>query len=337
MILSNKRNVSLDILRIIACFLVVFYHSRATYTGSREITPPISVLNNLSTCLAFFLGRLGVPFFLLISGYFSFNKEIDTLVFLKKRITRIVPPLVLWLFGSTLLIGGTSDFWHNVWNLSCAGHLWYLYTLVGILFIIPIVNPFIVKASLKELLLYLGLWGLTLIFNHDFFNGIEPIQLDGYGLSASNPIEAFLCFYGYFGYYILGFIASKYTVSTKTIYCLLFASVLSWVITIVLLGISVENVYRSWKYLSISVALMTFSIFVVFVRWRYNKHSETIRLISYLTFGCYLVHWIVLELISKVAFFQYVNSIVTGSIVFSISMLISYLISKLPHHKYIIG
>lgn len=124
---NNNRNISLDVLRIIACFLVVFYHCRTVNTNPIAFSNPINIINGISTFIAFVLGRLGVPLFLLIGGYFAFSNQINTFAFLRKRLARIVIPAAFWLVLNTLLISGTNNFIHNIWNLTCAGHLWYIY------------------------------------------------------------------------------------------------------------------------------------------------------------------------------------------------------------------
>lgn len=60
---NNNRNISLDVLRIIACFLVVFYHCRTVNTNPIAFSNPTSIINGISTFIAFVLGRLGVPLF----------------------------------------------------------------------------------------------------------------------------------------------------------------------------------------------------------------------------------------------------------------------------------
>lgn len=250
----SSRNIAMDILRIIACFLVILYHSRGVYQGD-------NLFNKLCGFGAFFFGKLGVPFFLLIGGYFAFNQKLDAFSFLKKRLSRIVFPTLFWLIVPTLLIGGTENFFNNVLDLKCAGHLWYMYALIGILFLVPIINPYLQKTTGKELSLYISIWCITLILNGNYFDAFKNYEITDDGMSGSNPIFAFLNFYGYFGYYLLGFVASKYTLKSKHVILMTIGGLCSLLIFMLIFRM---NVYSSWFYLSIPVTLVSFAVFNLF-------------------------------------------------------------------------
>lgn len=336
---TPRRNLSLDLLRIIACFLVILYHSRGLNHDSINGTP-LSVFNAACGFGAFFFGRLGVPLFLMIGGYFAFQPESSTFTFLKKRLGRVVIPTLFWLLLSTLLIGGTNDFFNNVWHLKCAGHLWYMYTLIGILFLIPVVNPFLQKATKKELVLYVGIWALTLILNGNYFDVFKNYELTHSGMSGSNPAFAFISFYGFFGYYLLGFIAAKYSIKKKYVCVMAVGSILLWLFTAIVCHV---GLYGSWFYLSIPVALLSFALILIFKNLNIsNLYTPPyllykIKTMSYLTFGIYLVHIVVLDFLSKINFFNHANVLITACVVFVISLFITWGVSLLPIKQYIIG
>lgn len=339
---AKQRNLSMDILRIFACFLVILYHSRGLNRDPMT-SDPISIFNTACGFGAFFFGSLGVPLFLMIGGYFAFQPELNTFIFLKKRLGRVVIPTLFWLLLSTLLIGGTDDFFYNVWNLKCAGHLWYMYTLIGILFLIPVVNPFLQKATKKELALYVGIWALTLVLNGNYFDVFKNYELTNYGMSGSNPVFAFIRFYGYFGYYLLGFIATKLSFSKKTVCMMFVASIASWLFTVYVFGL---ELHAAWFYLSIPVVLSSFALFEFVKALKINNllpppHSSEFRqcidTVSYLTFGAYLVHWLIRYYVSKIDFFLHANVLIVGTLIVLISFSVSFVISLTPFRKYIIG
>lgn len=312
---NNNRNISLDVLRIIACFLVVFYHCRTVNTSPIAFSNPISIINGISTFIAFVLGRLGVPLFLLIGGYFAFSNQINTFTFLRKRLARIVIPSAFWLVFNTLLISGTSNFIHNIWNLTCAGHLWYIYTLIGILFLIPVVNPFLQQASNKELSIYLCIWGLSLIFNGNNFKALSVYSLTNYGMCTPNIVLSFINFYGFFGYYVCGFMLKRHSMNKYMIMCFVVLSMFIWGISTFFHGISVSNLYSNWLYLSIPVVLISVSIFSIVSNFNVRYGGGKIRIVSYFTFGIYLVHWLIIDKLSQMAFFQNANVFITTAVV----------------------
>ena len=258
-------------------------------------------------------------------------------MFLKKRLSRIVPPFVFWLVVTTLLAGGTDNFWVNIWTLNYAGHLWYIYMLIGLLFIVPIVNPFLQKASEKEILLYLTIWGITLIFNGNYFESLHIYKLDNYGMSASNIFFAFISFYGYFGYYLLGFIASRRDYKKKSLFIYAVCSIISLFLTSFLFDINIKS---AWFYLSIPVVLMSYAVLILFKSFKTHFSSiweQIIPIVSNLTFGVYLIHGLVIHFIKNIPFFHSVNTLLTGLLVFMVSLGVVYLISFLPFKKTIIG
>ena len=335
---ADTRNISMDLLRILACILVVCYHARGMKTEHTS-TAIVHTIDSITVFAAFFFGRLGVPLFLLISGYFSFPKDLETFTFLRKRLSRIVPPFLFWLLLTTLIVGGTKEFGHNLCTLKCAGHLWYIYTLIGLLFIIPLVNPFLQQASKKEIVLYLAIWGLTLVFNGNYFESLLVYKLDNYGMSSSNIFHAFIAFYGYFGYYfLLGFVASKHKFHIHTPFALIVLAVVLWLGSAFICKI---EIHAAWFYLSLPVVMMSFAVFILFNRFKIGqsnvKWEGAIVKISNLTFGVYLVHGLVLHLMKQMSLIHFTNNLFTGLLAFTVSYIIVWSISFLPFKKWLIG
>ena len=81
---NKNKELFIELLRIFACFLVILYHSRYQIYNSVSDGAELSLFNRLCLNASFVIGRLAVPIFFIISGYFSFPVKGDTFSFLKK-------------------------------------------------------------------------------------------------------------------------------------------------------------------------------------------------------------------------------------------------------------
>lgn len=94
MTVKPERNFGLDVLRVIACYMVIQIN-----TGEFYYIGPIG--NVLNTTDAYLVGwfnslcRTCVPLFVMISGFFLFPVN-DTGTFFKKRFSRAAIPFILW-------------------------------------------------------------------------------------------------------------------------------------------------------------------------------------------------------------------------------------------------
>jgi len=98
-----------------------------------------------------------------------------------------------------------------------AGHLWFVYMLIGIYLIMPLLSPWAEKVSRRELEMYLGIWLFTTLipFIRDWAGGEAPIiqAADGlpavalfplWGEAAWNPFGLFYYVSGFIGYLLVG-------------------------------------------------------------------------------------------------------------------------------------
>lgn len=201
---SKRRNVGIDLLRIIACFLVILYHSRYEYTV-------INNIDRLIVTVSFFIGRIAVPLFFIMSGYFTIPSCNDTFGFLKKRFIRIVCPSLFWMVIYAIVLGHcSSNILLESVTLTYAPHLWYIYALIGLILFTPLIAPYLKNASIKELIFYLTIWGITLFFSKNTFTWFTDLEFTHNGfLFSKNPFHLLLNLYGYWGYFVLGMAARR--------------------------------------------------------------------------------------------------------------------------------
>lgn len=160
-------------LRIAATLAVVFLHTNNTLSNNSEqffLTKNQMVFfttNNL-------LMNWAVPVFLMITGVLLLdpNRQIPYSDCIKKYARRIL--LALFVFGipfsmleillntKSITVNSFFEATINVINGNSWSHLWYLYALIGLYFILPMLKAF-VNNSDEETLLYLI--GVIFIFS----------------------------------------------------------------------------------------------------------------------------------------------------------------------------
>lgn len=333
----KQRDYKLDIVRIVACLMVVLMHSPMP---NMELSSIIAVGNTMITMPC-------IGLFFIVSGYLLLPVKTSMKDFLTKRLGKVVwPTLVFTLFYiivNTICDGGDiKSILKQIASIPFGaqgnGVLWFMYTLMGLYLIAPIITPFIEKATRKELEFIIGLWAITLLWPYLMIV-----------LSVNTGIDSILhSFSGYGGYFILGFYLKKYPIRINTFAALLLI-VMPFVLYIGFKKIGIELGFKEgFSYLSLPIALMTLSVFLLLQKYvRTDKLSLMVRNVisdfSNCSFGIYLLHVFVMRRIiwnmdiirttpphiCKIILIFFLTTI--------ISWAISHMISRTLIGKFIIG
>ena len=175
-----KRIVFLDYVRVFACFLVMVVHASENFygaAGSTDMAGPQSYLANEADRLwvAVYDGfsRMAVPLFMIVSAYLLVPmKEGQTSwQFYRRRFTHILPPFFIFmiLYSTLPMLWGQLDGETSLKDLSrillnfptLAGHFWFMYPLISLYLFIPIISPWLSKATAKEERFFIGLFLLS--------------------------------------------------------------------------------------------------------------------------------------------------------------------------------
>ena len=209
----KTRTVFIDYLRVMACFLVMATHSCEPFylggEGSLILTRSdavwVDVLNSLP--------RACVALFVFASAYLQFPLHYTTGDFFRKRALRILPPFLIWTLVYALVWGepvqNLKDLMLN-FNYA-AGHLWFVYMLLGLYLIMPLLSPWAEKVGKRELQVYLAIWLFTTLIPliRQWVGGAAPVIYGPSGIpnAAKYPLwgEASWNTYGVF-YYLTGFV-----------------------------------------------------------------------------------------------------------------------------------
>ena len=156
---TRSRRFSLDLIRALAILSVVFIHAfQAVYGG----TPAMEQGGSMPLAAATYLGRLGVPLFLFLSGTLLLNKRFDNEADVVRFYKRSFLPLLLtveiwcalytfWLWGTGVedaslraLIGRLLFF-----KQLPVTHWWYMPMILGMYLVIPFIAMAVQRVSFK--------------------------------------------------------------------------------------------------------------------------------------------------------------------------------------------
>jgi surface polysaccharide O-acyltransferase-like enzyme len=296
------------------------------------------------------LVRFAVPVFVMISGALLLHREYELGDFLKRRLTRVIWPFLFW---SLIYIGYSwynediafnSDVWANTriilhqLKYGAYYHLWYVYMLIGLYLLIPVIGKFVRNATKKEILYFLLVWFVVMIFSQPYLSRYEPLIDVHY-------------FTGYVGYLVLGhYLAFKELPQNglKTPLIVYFFLCLAG-ITIGTYLLSANNKDLStlmYEPLGPFIVLFSSGIFLL-ARVTVFKLPEFLvkvrGLAGGLSLGIYLCHALFLTLLDGEGInYKLCNPIfsipITALVCFLLSFLLIFLISKIPFiGKYIAG
>lgn len=126
----SERNISFDLIRILAIFLVMYNH-RETYIFYHHV-PHMGLRYILSMCGAAFC-KCGPPLFFMVSGALILHKKESFRRIFQHRILRILIVMVILSILIVTLIPDSDSFLKTFFS----GLNWYLYAYIGYLLMLP--------------------------------------------------------------------------------------------------------------------------------------------------------------------------------------------------------
>ena len=325
---QDERIGWVDLLRVLSCFLVVFAHCCDPFVAQFDQDRASFLTGAFSGSLV----RSSVPLFVMMTGVLLLPVQRGMADFYRKRIGRIIVPLIFWSIALPILFfvylnyiqphsanaalpadGFTPQatgvkLYTFIFNFNFdTTPLWYLYMLVGLYLILPILSAWLERATKREIRLFLWVWGATLLL--PYLRMIAPML--GYAGNYGHMGLFGECDWNLYGtfYYVSGFIG--YLVLAH--YLVLYPPAWSWrkmlciVVPMFVVGYLItalgyvwfQKQYPGnyayleivWYFTGINVFMMTYAVFVVIRKLNLKPSRWLANLVS-LTFGIYLCHFI---------------------------------------------
>ena len=334
---KNSRIEYLDNLRVFAALAVVLLHTASiTYTTfSPDLSPFWSQLSNNLWVLT----RFCVPVFVMITGYLLLQptKEIPYQQIIGRYIRRIVSLLFTiglcyaWLeIVFTEKAIGLHQFptvISNVLTGKLWDHMWYLYMLIGLYLVIPIIKAFVRISSQRQVDALMAILTIFCVL-------LPEVKLFyGWSLGIPFPISGV-----YVLYLLLGYRLGNTHIRSRYLLCSLLLTA-GFILLLMYLNRQDSN-YSSthFVYESPAIFLLSGSLFLLFrnLSNELNHRLYTVSsCVAQYTLGIYLFHPFYLNIMGKVLHFNPMtwglySLIAVVLTTFSLSWLTTWLYSKLP-------
>ena len=349
----KNRIFYLDFLKAFCIFLVAVGH----VSSQTLLYAPINTTNWIIADVYSTIAKISIPIFMMITGVLLFNRDYDYVGFIKKRYPRILIPTIFWLamyviLGFTLgWVEGVTPNTNSILSigkfiflmfLGHAGyltHFWYVWLILSLYLIIPIINKWIKNSDFTEIKYFLILWIITCAVTS--FN-LPYVNID------------LRYFAGPLGYVLLGYFLhnskSKWWDKSWLWFIVLIIST-ALKVFITYHNSMLAGMFRGVDYYDLTTVAEAFSLFILFRnmnftgRWKFLTRGNIgtcILSLSIFTFGIYLSHL----LLFKVMLLYHVNFAGMFSLVsipvFSILLLvvawgIMIILSKIPILRKVTG
>lgn len=299
------RASDVDVVNVVASFMVVFLHVRIMYWKPQDV-PAWWFENVLSG-----LGVMAVPLFLMNTGrnLIGFLDRESVATYLRKRFTKVLVPYLLWTQVYLVFhwaMGWVSDMGlprmlHAVYNgAAVAPTLWYLEAIMGIYLVIPVLALVRLGAeargmSLSRVFGWMSVLALVSVTLLPLLRVVVPSFMP----SLSLP------FGGYLVYVLVGYWVSVTRLSRGqrwVLYLCGVAGMLSFVVLGGTLMLAGSDAAKLWTgYLSPGPIAATTALYVAIGRLQWQRWSRRVKSalkdLAGLTFGVYLLHLMLVELV----------------------------------------
>lgn len=341
--MSKEREYNMDLLRIVCCFLIVLLHFSSSYwdcvpIGSYSFN--VMIVYNAMT-------RVGVPVFIMLSGYFLLGKDYDlSIKAYLKRPAKMVVTFYIWAAFYALqgliveLIrthSATAERLAFTKNELIYGHyhMWFCFLIIGYYILLPIAKK--IAEDIKILNLFIILWILAAFILPCVFAWCHLNTLSAlFEKLELNVVK------GYFGYFLLGYYIKSVNWTGKKKAAVYITGIISFGITLYLSiyqSISTGTYISTWFSPGSPFVLATSAaVFLLFYSLDINVTGRTGKIlvtVSESTFFIYMLHVFILEKlnlagITTISFNPLFAVPLLTCLAFAIALLAALVVRKIP-------
>ena len=360
----SKRDVFLDLVKVIAIFLVIANHCVDNVTAAQRSEPWYNLWGSFYNTFS----RPSIPLFVMVSGILLMPVKLKMGEFYTKKISRLIIPFLFWSILYNLFpwltgllnldpsviniffkwVEPTQELMPALKNIAMIPftftyfdvQMWYVYMLIGLYLYIPIFSAWVEKSTKNEQRIFLGIWFISM-----FIPYLRNYLVNNlWGVCSWNEFGMFYYFAGFSGYLLLGYHLVKHPlqISNRSRYLLATLSfVIGYLVTFVgfknitaIPGQSEAMVELFFTFCSPNAALMSFGLFIALqnIEFKGGRMSQLIVKVSEASFGIWMCHYLfvgpVYLLVHKLPFHVLVNTLITNIITIILSFLLVVLIRK---------
>lgn len=335
-----KKNY-ISILNVLACIGVVILHTFETgYTSDANFVFEV-LIRAIAYC--------AVPVFFMITGatLIDYRERYDTKTFFKKRLLKVIIPLIIWsiiyfiinFFKGKFSINDLSfKFVFEYFFLVKTNPIfWFFVVIIGIYLAIPVIS-LIPQETRRKAFLYI----IIIIF---VFNQFLPDLLYHLNLNYNYDLKFPLTYSGWISFIFIGYYIDKYEIVKKhrvIIYVLGIIGFLTMVVPTIFISYH-KNESCSWfdEYYDAPCVLYSASVFLFF-KSKINNNQIVTKIMPFFNFvapttlGIYVLHIAIRDFLRYFYTYSYfgMNLVLTLSIL-TICFIVVKIVQKIPGLRHI--
>lgn len=335
-----KKNY-ISILNVLACIGVVILHTFETgYTSDANFVFEV-LIRAIAYC--------AVPLFFMITGatLIDYRERYDTKTFFKKRLLKVIIPLIIWsiiyfiinFFKGKFSINDLSfKFVFEYFFLVKTNPIfWFFVVIIGIYLAIPVIS-LIPQESRRKAFLYIII--ITFVFNQ-----FLPDLLYHLNLNYNYDLKFPLTYSGWISFIFIGYYIDKYEIVKKhrvIIYVLGIIGFLTMVVPTIFISYH-KNESCSWfdEYYDAPCVLYSASVFLFF-KSKINNNQIVTKIMPFFNFvapttlGIYVLHIAIRDFLRYFYTYSYfgMNLVLTLSIL-TICFIVVKIVQKIPGLRHI--
>lgn len=333
--MSYEKNY-ISILNVLACIGVVILHTFETgYTSDANFVFEV-LIRAIAYC--------AVPVFFMITGatLIDYRERYDTKTFFKKRLLKVIIPLIIWsiiyfiinFFKGKFSINDLSfKFVFEYFFLVKTNPIfWFFVVIIGIYLAIPVIS-LIPQETRRKAFLYIII--ITFVFNQ-----FLPDLLYHLNLNYNYDLKFPLTYSGWISFIFIGYYIDKYEIVKKhrvIIYVLGIIGFLTMVVPTIFISYH-KNESCSWfdEYYDAPCVLYSASVFLFF-KSKINNNQIVTKIMPFFNFvapttlGIYVLHIAIRDFLRYFYTYSYfgMNLVLTLSIL-TICFIVVKIVQKIP-------
>ena len=269
------------------------------------------------------ISRPAVPLFVMLSGFLLLGRDYPLPNFLRRRFSRVLLPSLFWMLVYSFynfMSHGTPDslptLLRGIVNGPVHYHLWYIYMIIGLYLMYPILRPWIRTARDQDYYYFFSICILGTWVYKTLFNFADGLRIGIY----------FEFFMNQGGHFVLGYYLGNKLLKGQSDepdpqirpWRLNKTQILGLAVALILLGSSITALGNWWfskaqgsyfpffyDFLTPNVSIATIGWFLL-IKWGWDKTPllEIEKAFAAASFGIYLAHVFVIDWWSQAGYYQ---------------------------------
>jgi surface polysaccharide O-acyltransferase-like enzyme len=292
----------IDLIRVVAVFQVILIHlSYVIFFKEEVLSANWRAANFYDSC-----SRMGVPLFFMASGVLLLGKREPIKDFFCKRFVKVGIPTLVWSLayllwsvdaytnGTMNPVGVALSILKAIYTGNVELHLWFLYILIGIYLIVPLLRIFVSAASRRDLVYFGAMWFLA-----------SPLLELGQRLSGLQTALVIPVVAGYVGYFVIGYWLADVNLGRRGFFLATLGCIMAIAVTYYgtnwLSAASAPIDTYFYSYFSPATVLASICGFLILKELGQNlgNAGRVVRAVAGTAFGIYLIHIFMVELLRR--------------------------------------